>query len=254
MIKELSDIRKRILELSKAFGNYDNLNCREYPHVSEALRHTSDELVECFHLIPTSYWLRHSSRSEKKEYFSSDYLRAWLKIHSLWLFIINFNEKTPIVEYYIEIMKLCGDLYSIVYSMDKFAYAVINKAGKEKLRMSYDKKEFIRYIRDRLDEVIDSIEGTVENDTTCEFETKCLYEHLIMQCNNTKSFILLVIMREWSKEELFRIYYLTYNSILSIKLLIEHEKDTFGYYGYTELDDLLVDCLQTISGQMFFTE
>lgn len=115
-------------------------------------------------------------------------------------------------------------------------------------------KELVEYIRDRLDEVIDSIESTVENDTTREFETKCLYEHLIMQCNNTKSFILLVIMREWSKEELFRIYYLTYNSILSIRLLIEYEKDTFGYNGYTELDDLLTDCLQTINGQIFFTE
>lgn len=75
-----------------------------------------------------------------------------------------------------------------------------------------------------------------------------------MQCNNTKSFVTLITARDWSKEELFRIYYLAYNSILSIGLLIRYEKDTFGYYGYTELDDLLTDCLQTISGQMFFTE
>lgn len=140
MVKKLKDIRKRILESSKAFGNYDNLNRTEHPHVSEALKHTSNGLVECFHLIPTSYWLRHSSRSEKKEYFSSDYLKAWLKIHSLWLFITNFEEKTPIVKHYGEIIKLCGDLYSIVYSMDEFAHAVINKAGKEKSRRSYDRK------------------------------------------------------------------------------------------------------------------
>lgn len=132
MIKKLRDIRKRILELSKEFYNCDKLNRREFPHVSEALRYTSEELVVCFHLIPTSYWLRHSSRSEKKEYFSSDYLRAWLKIHSLWLFIINFNEKTPIVNNHREIMKLCRDLHSIVYSMDEFAHSVINKAAKEK--------------------------------------------------------------------------------------------------------------------------
>lgn len=131
MIKKISDIRKRILKLSKEFYSCDKLNHRKFPHVSEALRHTSEELKECFHLMPTSYWLRHSSRNEKKEYFSSDYLKAWLKIHSLWLFIINFNEKTPIVEHHGDIMKLCRDLHSIVYSMDEFAHSVINKASKK---------------------------------------------------------------------------------------------------------------------------
>lgn len=131
MIKKISDIRKRILKLSKEFYSCDKLNHRKFPHVSEAIRHTSEELKECFHLMPTSYWLRHSSRNEKKEYFSSEYLKAWLKIYSLWLFIINFNEKTPIVEHHGDIMKLCRDLHSIVYSMDEFAHSVINKASKK---------------------------------------------------------------------------------------------------------------------------
>lgn len=114
--------------------------------------------------------------------------------------------------------------------------------------------QFVEYIQHRLQEVIDRIEITSKTSTACEFETKCLYEYLVMQCSNTKSFITLVTMRDWDKEELSRIYYLAYNSILSIVLLIRYEEDTFGYYGYRKLDDLLVDCLQTISGQLFFIE
>lgn len=114
--------------------------------------------------------------------------------------------------------------------------------------------QLVEYIQYRLQEVIDSIEITSKKTTFCELKTKCLYEYLIMQCSNTKNFITLITAREWGKEELFRIYYLVYNSILSIELLIGREKDTFGYYGYTELDDLLIDCLQAINGQIFFTE
>ena len=115
-------------------------------------------------------------------------------------------------------------------------------------------KELVEHIQYRLQEVIDNIKITIEKDTTSEFETKCLYEYLVMQCNNTKSFVTLITARDWNREELFRIYYLAYNSILSIELLITREKDTFGYYGYTDLDNLLIDCLQTITGQIFFTE
>ena len=115
-------------------------------------------------------------------------------------------------------------------------------------------KELVEYIQNRLDEAIDSIQQTIDKNTTCEFKTKCLYEYLIMQCNNTKSFITIAIMKDWNKEEFSRIYYLTYNSILSIDLLIGREKDSFGYYEYTDLDESLTDCMQTLSGQMLLTQ
>lgn len=115
-------------------------------------------------------------------------------------------------------------------------------------------KQLIEYIQCRLQEVIDSIEVTSKKSTACELETKCLYEYLVMQCNTAKTFIEIICMKEWNKEELLRIYYLVYNSILSIELLIGHEKDTFGYYGYTDLDELLTDCMQTINGQMLLAD
>lgn len=115
-------------------------------------------------------------------------------------------------------------------------------------------KELVKYIQYRLQEVIDSIELTSKKDTACELETKCLYEYLIMQCSNAKRFIEIICMKEWSKNDLLRVYYLVYNSILSIELLIEREKDTFGYCGYAELDDLLIDCLQSLNSQMLLTD
>lgn len=115
-------------------------------------------------------------------------------------------------------------------------------------------KQLVEYIQYRLQEVIESIRVASKKYTACELETKCLYEYLIMQCSNAKRFIEIICMREWSKNDLLRIYHLVYNSILSIKLLIECEKDTFGYCGYAELDDLLIYCLQAISGQMLLTD
>ena len=112
-------------------------------------------------------------------------------------------------------------------------------------------KELVEYIQNRLDEAIDRIQQTIDKNTTCEFKTKCLYEYLIMQCNNTKSFITIAIMKDWNKEEFSRIYYLTYNSILSIDLLIGRENDCFERYDYEELDGLLTICLQAILGQLF---
>lgn len=115
-------------------------------------------------------------------------------------------------------------------------------------------KELVKYIQDKLNKAIDSIERTIEIGDNDDYEQECLYEYLIMQCSNVKRFIEVACMREWRKKDLRRIYHLVYNSILSIELLIEREKDTFGYYGYAELDDLLIDCLQAISGQMLLTD
>lgn len=115
-------------------------------------------------------------------------------------------------------------------------------------------KELVKYIQDRLDKAIDSIERTIEIGDNDDYEQECLYEYLIMQCSNAKRFIEVACMREWRKKDLRRIYLLAYNSILSIDLLMEHEKDSFGYYGYTELDELLTDCLQTINGQVVLAQ
>ena len=75
-----------------------------------------------------------------------------------------------------------------------------------------------------------------------------------MQCSNAKRFIEVACMREWRKKDLRRIYLLAYNSILSIDLLMEHEKDSFGYYAYTDLDESLTDCMQTLNSQMLITD
>lgn len=115
-------------------------------------------------------------------------------------------------------------------------------------------KELVKYIQDKLDKAIDSIERTIEIGDNDDYEQECLYEYLIMQCSNAKRFIEVACMREWRKKDLRRIYLLAYNSILSIDLLMEHEKDSFGYYGYTELDELLTDCLQTINGQVVLAQ
>lgn len=111
------------------------------------------------------------------------------------------------------------------------------------------KEKLIEYIQHRLDDIIDVIERAIENGDG-DFETNCLYEYLIMQCNSTKSFVGIVSTRPWRKKDLRRIYHLAYNSILSIDLLMEHEKDSFGYYEYTDLDESLTDCMQTLNSQM----
>lgn len=115
-------------------------------------------------------------------------------------------------------------------------------------------KELVEYIQNRLDEAIDSIERTIEIGYNDDYEQECLYEYLIMQCSNAKRFIEIICMKEWRKKDLLRIYLLAYNSILSIDLLMEHEKDSFGYYEYTDLDESLTDCMQTLSGQMLLTQ
>lgn len=115
-------------------------------------------------------------------------------------------------------------------------------------------KELVKYIQDRLDEVIDSIERTIENGDSDELNSKCLYEYLIMQSSNTKKFIEVICMRDWSKNDLLRVYYLVYNSILSIDLLMEYEKDSFGYHEYIALDESLTDCMQTLNSQMLLTD
>ncbi|WP_127448484.1 hypothetical protein [Veillonella sp. 3310] len=114
-------------------------------------------------------------------------------------------------------------------------------------------KELVEYIQHRLDEIIDVIERAIENGDG-DFETNCLYKYLIMQCNSTKSFVGIASTRPWRKKDLCRIYHLIYNSMLSIDLLFEYEKDNFGYYEYTDLDELLTDCMQTLSGQMLLTQ
>lgn len=115
------------------------------------------------------------------------------------------------------------------------------------------KEELVEYIQDRLDSTIDVIERAIENGDG-DLETNCLYEYLIMQCNSTKSFVGIVSMRPWRKKDLHRIYHLIYNSILSIDLLFEYEKDNFRYYEYIDLDELLTDCMQTINGQMLLAD
>lgn len=115
-------------------------------------------------------------------------------------------------------------------------------------------KELVKYIQDKLDKAIDSIERTIEIGDNDDYEQECLYEYLIMQCSNTKRFIEVACMREWRKKDLLRIYHLAYNSILSIDLLMEHEKDNFGYCEYTDLDELLTDCMQTLNSQMLLKQ
>ena len=115
-------------------------------------------------------------------------------------------------------------------------------------------KELVEYIQDKLDKAIDSIERTIEVGDNDDYEQECLYEYLIMQCSNAKRFIEIICMREWRKKDLRRIYLLTYNSILSVDLLVESEKDSFGYCEYIDLDELLTDCMQTLSGQMLLAQ
>ena len=115
-------------------------------------------------------------------------------------------------------------------------------------------KELVKYIQDRLDKAIDSIERTIEIGDNDDYEQEGLYEYLIMQCSNAKRFIEVACMREWRKKDLRRIYLLAYNSILSIDLLMDHEKDSFGYYAYTDLDESLTDCMQTLNSQMLITD
>lgn len=115
------------------------------------------------------------------------------------------------------------------------------------------KEKLVEYIQDRLDEIIDIIECAIEN-IEDDLEINCLYEYLVMQCNSTKSFVGIVSMRPWRKKDLHRIYHLIYNSILSIDLLFEYEKDNFRYYEYIDLDELLTDCMQTINGQMLLAD
>ena len=115
-------------------------------------------------------------------------------------------------------------------------------------------KELVKYIQDKLDGATAVVERTSQYNKFEELEVKCLYEYLILQCNNTKHFAELLTMREWKEKELFRVYYLVYHSISSILQIIRYEKDNFEYYDYMILDDLLTDCTQVISGQVFFTE
>lgn len=115
-------------------------------------------------------------------------------------------------------------------------------------------KQLVEYIQDKLDGAIAIVERTSQYNKYEELEVKCLYEHLVAQCNSTMSFVTLIIMKEWEEKELFRVYYLVYHSISSILQLIRYEKDNFEYYDYMILDDLLTDCTQVISGQVFFTE
>ena len=111
-------------------------------------------------------------------------------------------------------------------------------------------KELVEYIQNRLDEAIDSIERTIEIGYSDDYEQECLYEYLIMQCSNAKRFIEVACMREWRKKDLRRIYLLAYNSILSIDLLMEYEKDSFEYCEYVDLYESLTDCMQTLNSQI----
>ena len=115
-------------------------------------------------------------------------------------------------------------------------------------------KELVGYIQGRLDGATDVVERTSQYNKFEELEVKCLYEYLILQCNNTKHFAELLTMREWKEKELFRVYYLVYHSISSILQIIRYEKDNFEYYDYMILDELLTDCMQTLSGQMLLTK
>ena len=115
-------------------------------------------------------------------------------------------------------------------------------------------KELVKHIQDRLDGATAIVERTSQYNKFEELEVKCLYEYLILQCNNTKHFAELLTMREWKGKELFRVYYLVYHSISSILQITRYEKDNFEYYDYMILDELLTDCLQTISGQVVLAQ
>lgn len=115
-------------------------------------------------------------------------------------------------------------------------------------------KELVKYIQDKLDGAIDSIERTIEIGDNDDYEQECLYEYLIMQCSNAKRFIEVACMREWRKKDLRRIYLLAYNSILSIDLLMEHEKDSFEYCEYVDLYESLTDCMQTLNSQILIAD
>lgn len=132
MLKELSSIKKRLKELTNTSGRWTfRLGCSKYPDVGESFRFISTELGQCFYLIPSTYCIRHSSREEKKVYFSGDYLQSWIKAKAVLMFVDNLVDTFYCRECEDVLRKIQLELHSVVYDMDKFSHGVINKIRKE---------------------------------------------------------------------------------------------------------------------------